>query len=61
MTIRAAGPRELLESLERALAGRDLRLVLVPDERPEVRVAIETTQIELALSAWLQRIEEGAA
>jgi hypothetical protein len=61
ITVRAAGPRELLEGLERTLAGRDLRLVLAPDERSELRVAIGATHIELALSAWLQRIGEDPA
>jgi hypothetical protein len=61
LTVRACGPPELLEALAQSLAGRDVRLVLATEEGPGLRVGIEATRIAVAMSGWLQPIEEDAA
>jgi hypothetical protein len=61
LTVRASGPPELLEALAQSLAGRDVRVVLAPEEGPGLRVGIHTTRIAVAVSGWLQPVEEDAA
>jgi hypothetical protein len=61
LTVRASGPPELLEALAQSLAGRDVRVVLAPEERPGLRVGIHTTRIAVAVSGWLQPVKEDAA
>jgi hypothetical protein len=61
LTVRASGPAELLETFAQSLAGRDVCLVLAPEDGPGLRVGIESTRIAVAVSGWLQPSEEDAA